>query len=139
MRFEGDTCTLSFGLHARKNQVQLQGTVWPRGSANPKYDAVRPSVQFSTLFDQAGLESLHQWLLNGSNGDISLPEPLRLARRLPADYDNSLAFEIQFQLAEIPDWWRWDTAFTLRIQIVVQQPEFAFLVQSLERTHWLDT
>jgi hypothetical protein len=138
MRFEGDICTLSFGLHTRRNQVQLQGTLWPHASANPKYDAVRPCIRFSTLFDQTELELLHQWLLNGSNDDILLPEPLQLARRLPSPHGNPLTFEIQFKLTEIPDWWSWDTGFPLRLHFVVQQPEFTFLVQSLDRHYWFD-
>ncbi|QJD80642.1 hypothetical protein [Spirosoma rhododendri] len=138
MRFEGDTCTLSFGLYPRKNQVQLQGTVWPRGSTNPQYEAVRPSVPFSTFFTPDDVDLLQQWLLNGADDDILLPEPLQLARRLTPIDSDLLTFEIQFGLAEVPEWWRWDTAFPLRVQVDVHRSEFSFLAQSLDRHHWFD-
>lgn len=138
MHFEGDTCTLSFGLHTRMNRVQLLGTLWPLDSSNPQYDSVRPAVRFSTLFSEADIESLHRWLLSGAHGDIVLPEPLQLARRLsPAD-SALLSFEIQFGLPEIPDWWHWDTSFPLRVHVDVRQREFSFLVQSLDRQYWFD-
>lgn len=136
MHFEGDTCTLSFGLHPRQDQVQLLGILWPQDSVNPQYDNVRPAVRFSTLFREADLDLLQQWLLTGADGDIRLPEPLQLARRLSPAGSDPLSFEIQFDLAEIPAWWHWDTSFPLRVHLDVRQREVSFLAESLNKHYW---
>lgn len=136
MHFEGDTCTLSFGLHPRQHQVQLLGTLRPQNSVNPQYDNVRPAVQFSSLFREIDLDLLQQWLLTGANGDIRLPEPLQLARRLSPAGSDPLSFEIQFDLPEIPVWWHWDTSFPLRVHLDVRQREVSFLAESLNKHYW---
>lgn len=136
MQFEGDTCTLSFGLHPRQDRVQLLGTLWPYDSANPQYDNVRPAVRFGTLFRETDLDLLQQWLLTGADGTINLPEPLQLARRLSPAGSDPLLFEIQFDLPEIPAWWHWNTSFPLCVHLDVRQREVSFLAESLDKHYW---
>ena len=136
MRFQGENCTLSFGLYFDKGQVLLNGRVWPRrpGTLGAAYEL--PDLRFNTLFSEEDMGKLQHWLLAGSPESLGLPAPLGRVHRLPDPDNGRVQFAVELTTDQVPAWWNWDVEFPLTVRLEVGQNEFTYLTQTLNREHW---
>ncbi|MDB5241118.1 MAG: hypothetical protein JWP57_1743, partial [Spirosoma sp.] len=108
MRFQGEICTLSYGLHFDNEQVSLSGTLWPRRppSREPRPEPLR--LPFATFFTESELVALQQWLADDTRLEpLPLPGVVRQISRLPNSDANTVCFDLEFRLDRVPDWWDW--------------------------------
>lgn len=140
MRFQGETCTLSFGLFFDRDQVLLNGSLWPRRPAGAEPRQQPPRLRFNNRFSAADIDRLQQWLLAGSAEPLDLPNPLRRIRRMPLPDDEAadgmIGLEIELCTHQVPEWWAWDIEFPLRLRMVIRTSEFTYLTNALSREHW---
>lgn len=137
MRFQGEICRLSFGLHFDKEQVSLSGTLWPRRPLPrpPRSEPLR--LHFSTLFTESELIAIQHWL---TDGDFSAPLPLsgdvRQLSRAAGPDAHTIYLDLEFRYDQVPDWWDWPISFPLRAHLEIRRNEFAYLIKSLSREQW---
>jgi hypothetical protein len=136
MRFQGENCTLSFGLSFDKGQVLLTGTIWPRRNRLKELPSQSPRLRFSQLFDEADLIKLQQWLTENSTDTLVLTAPIRQIRRIPAPEDGVVRLELDYYRESVPEWWQWEITTPLKIRLDVYPNEFTYLTNSLSRTNW---
>ena len=137
MRFQGESSTLSFGLHFDKEGVSLNGSLWPRRppSREPRSEPLR--LHFSKLFTEPELLAIQQWL---TDRDESNPLPLsgnvRQVSRATGPNDNTIYLDLEFIFDQVPDWWDWPISFPLCARLEIRTSEFAYLAKSLGREQW---
>lgn len=136
MRFQGENCTLSFGLYFSSGQVQLTGTIWPRHPVTADPRSRQPLLRFDKHFLATELDSLQLWLANDSASPLLLPSPLKQLRRLDDRPAGVTHLELELAMDQVPVWWNWDVSFPLKIQLEVRQNELNYLTKSLNRGHW---
>lgn len=137
MRFQGENCTLSFGLHFDKEQVSLSGTLWPRRppSRPPRPQPLR--LPFSILFTEPDLSAIQQWLTTDKSSEpLLLSGDVRQVSRVTGPDTNTVYLDMEFRFNQVPDWWDWPVSFPLRARLEIRPNEFAYLVKSLNREHW---
>lgn len=133
MQFQGENCTLSFGLSFEKDgRVLLNGNFW----LQPPVPRPQPArVRFNRVFPEADLEHLQRWLTTLPAEPLPLPNPLRHLKRLPSD-EPTVRLELELTHNQIPPWWAWAVSFPLRVVLEIRPNEYAYLVQSLSRDRW---
>lgn len=140
MRFQGETCTLSFGLFFDQDQVLLNGSLWPRRPAAFEPRQQPPRLRFNNRFSAADISRLQDWLLSGSAEPLDLPDPMRRIRRIPLPdnetADDLIGLEIELRTPEVPTWWAWDVEFPLKLRIIIRASEYTYLTNALSREHW---
>ncbi len=136
MRFQGENCTLSFGLYFTGGQVQLTGTIWPRHSVAADPRSRQPLLRFDKLLSETELDRLQLWLANESNTPLPLPNPLKQIRRLNDQPTGVTHLELELSTDQVPPWWDWDISFPLKIELEVRRNELDYLTKSLNREHW---
>ncbi len=134
MRFQGEICTLSFGLHFNRAEVLVTGNVWLLGQDGQHNPKVR--LRFNTPFREADLITLQQWLADPSTETMSLPEPIRQIRRISTGSDNIVRFELDYHHESEPTWWNWEVTKPLKIRLDISANEFVYLTNSLSRENW---
>lgn len=134
MRFQGENCTLSFGLSFdKRGQVLLSGTLW----LQPPAPRPQPSrVRFNRVFPEADIAHLQEWLTAQPAESLPLPEPLRQLKRVSAADEQTVRLELELTLEQVPPWWAWDVSFPLRVLLEIRPNEYAYLTQSLSRDRW---
>lgn len=139
MRFQGENCTLSFGLYFDSGQVLLTGTLWPRPPASGAAHSPRtqpPRLRFQSHLSESQLNELRHWLLNGSSTPFALAEPIRYIRRLPTQPDGLVQFDMELSFDQVPPWWDWAVVFPLTVRVEVRLNEFTYLTNALQREYW---
>lgn len=137
MRFQGENCTLSFGLRFKHEKVSLNGTLWPRRppSRVPRSQPLR--LHFSTLFGEPELLAIQDWL---TVGDVSKPLPLlgdiRQVSRVSGPDADTIYLDLVFGFDQVPDWWDWPVGSPLSARLEIRRNEFAYLTKSLGREQW---
>ncbi len=136
MRFQGENCTLSFGLHFDNGQVSLNGTLWlqPSADAQPRPEPSR--LRFNRLLPETDLVRLQRWLADGPTEALLLPDPIRHIKRLSAPDELTVRLEVELGFEQVPPWWNWAISFPLRVLLEVRPNEYAYLIKSLDREHW---
>jgi len=137
MRFQGESSTLSFGLHFDRERISLNGSLWPRRppSREPRPEPLR--LHFSKLFTESELLAIQQWL---ADDDKSKPLPLsgnvrQVSRATGSDAD-TIYLDLEFIFDQVPDWWDWPISFPLCARLEIHPGEFAYLAKSLGREQW---
>lgn len=136
MRFQGENCTLSFGLYFDGGQVLLTGTLWPRRPTAFQTQYQSPRLRFQSIFTEEQITNLQRWLSTGSTAPFPLVDPIRAVHRLPTQLNDMTQLELELSLNEVPVWWNWDVSFPLTIQLEVRPNEFLYLTKSLSREYW---
>lgn len=137
MRFQGEKCALSYGLHFNNEQASLSGTLWPRRppSREPRAEPLR--LHFTTLFTVSELLALQHWLRNDTSGEpLPLSGAVRQITRLPGPDANTVCFDLEFRLDQVPDWWDWPVSFPLCARLEIGPNEFTYLTKSLSHDQW---
>lgn len=137
MRFQGEICRLSFGLHFDKEQVSLSGTLWPRRPLPrpPRPEPLR--LHFATLFTEAELLTLQRWLTAGDPREpLPLPGDVRHISRATGPDPDTIYLDLEFRYDQVPDWWDWPISFPLQAHLEIRPNEFAYLTKSLSREEW---
>jgi hypothetical protein len=137
MHFQGENCTLSFGLHFDKEQVSLTGTLWPRRppSREPRPHPLR--LQFATLFSENELQTIQHWLASGHTSEpLPLKGNVRLINRVSGPDSNMVYLDLEFDFGQAPDWWDWPVHFPLTAQLEIRPSELTYLVKSMNRAQW---
>lgn len=137
MRFQGEICTLSYGLHFDKEQVSLSGTLWPRRppSREPRSEPLR--LQFLTFFTLSELSALQQWLTDDTRQEpFPLSGVVRQISRIPGPDARTVCLDLEFRLEEVPAWWDWPISFPLSARLEIGPNEFTYLTKSLSREQW---
>ena len=136
MRFQGENCTLSFGLYFDSGHVVLSGTVWHRRSSSPQARQEANRLRFQSQLTEDPLTELREWLTNDSTAPFTLAEPVRLIRRLPPTPDGVTQLELELTLDQVPPWWDWDISFPLTVRLEIRPNEFNYLTNTLSRDYW---
>ena len=137
MRFQGEICTLSFGLNFDKEEVVLSGTLWPRRqpSHEPRPQPLR--LHFSTLFTESELISIQDWL---AADDVPTPMLLtgdvRQLSRATGPDPGTTYLDLGFAFDQVPAWWDWPISFPLCARLEIRNSEFTYLTKSLNRERW---
>lgn len=137
MRFQGENCTLSFGLTFEGETVWLNATVWPQ--RQPLHDAHQPHprLRFSTQLPQKDILQLQQWLTSNSEEPLHFTDPIRLVRRVKnSEHDEIIRLELDYYLQPEPAWWDWEISFPLKIRLEMRPAEFNYLTNALNRENW---
>ncbi|MGF7214240.1 hypothetical protein GGR92_000380 [Spirosoma lacussanchae] len=135
MRFQGENCTLSFGLSLDKGLVRLSGTVWPLRQAT-RSQPQQPVVRFHSLLPPDQLTALQTWLASESSTPLPFTDPIRYVRRLSSPVGNITQLELELSLEQVPVWWNWEIRFPLIVRLDIRQPEFVYLTRALQRDSW---
>lgn len=137
MRFEGEKCTLSFGLSFDNQRVSLSGTLWPRRPPTrpPRVHPLR--LPFSALFTEPELLSLQHWLTaDDAPQPLPLPGSIRHIMRATGPDPELVYLDLEFVFDQVPPWWDWPISFPLRARLEIRPNELAFLTKSLGREQW---
>ena len=134
MHFQGEICTLSFGLQFTHEQVLLSGTVWLRPSdAHLRSEPTR--LHFRSLLTASEIVNLQHWLTDTSQVSFILPDPIRKIQRLADTGDGVVHLEMEYHQPE-PLWWAWPVTSPLKIHLAIRPNEFSYLLNSLNRESW---
>ena len=137
MRFQGEICTLSFGLNFDKEEVLLSGTLWPRRPPSHEARTQPLRIHFSTLFTEFELISIQDWLtLNDAATPLLLTGNVRQISRATGSDPNIIYLDLEFAFDQIPPWWDWSTSFPLCARLEVRASEFTYLTESMSRERW---
>lgn len=136
MRFQGENCTLSFGMYFEKGQVTLNGTLWLRRSLELMSRQEQPRLRFNNLFSETDIQHLQEWLDSGSAEPMPIPAPFRRISRLSGPNDDLIRLELELQSDQVPSWWDWEISFPLRVVLEISPNEFTYLTRSLSRDYW---
>lgn len=136
MRFQGENCTLSFGLSFEGEQVLVNGTIWPRRPDNKPSRHQSSPLRFVKHFSEADFVRLQHWLASDSVEPLPLPSPLRYLRRLTTPTDGVTYLELELAFDQVPPWWNWEITFPLKVKLEIRKNEFNYLTNSLGREHW---
>lgn len=136
MRFQGEICTFSYGLHFSKNQVLINGTVWPRRTASTDLRQYLPRLRFNGLLSDEEFVSLHHWLLTDTPDPLNLHNAIRQVRRRAIADSDTVWLEVELRTDQVPSWWDWPVRFPLCVRLEMRSNEFDHLTQSLSRERW---
>lgn len=136
MRFQGENCTLSFGLSFDKGQVHMTGTIWPSRNRLKEVSSQSPRLRFTQDLDEAHLEKLQHWLTEDSTEPLQLTDPIRQIRRFPENSEGIIRLELDYHHEPVPTWWEWEITNPLKIRLDVRPNEFAYLTKSLSPDVW---
>ncbi|GAB3556508.1 hypothetical protein [Spirosoma fluminis] len=136
MRFQGENCTLSFGLHFDDGQALLTGTIWQRRNRPGELATQPPQLRFRQIFNHSELTSLQRWLAEGSTEPLNIADPIRQIRRISTPGQNNVSLELDYHRESTPDWWEWEVTNPLRIRLDVRPNELDFLIKSLSPGSW---
>ena len=137
MRFQGEICTLSFGLNFDKEEVSLSGTLWPRRPPSHEARTQPLRLHFSTLFTESELVSIRNWLTanDGATPLLLAGDVRRLSRTTGSDA-GTIYLDLEFGFDQVPAWWDWPVSFPLCARLEIRASEFAYLTESLNRERW---
>lgn len=136
MHFQGEICTVSYGLHFDEGQVLINGVLWPRRSAAADPHPLLPRFRFNGLFPEQDILALQHWLLTDSQQPLDLPNAIRQVRRLDTPDADTIHLELELRFDQAPAWWDWPLRFPLCVRLAIHSGEFAYLAKSLSREHW---
>ena len=139
MRFQGENCTLSFGMSFTKEQMLLTGSIWFRRDAPAQ---VRPEpivpnrIPLRLALTETEFDELRHWLTTDAPAPLQLPDPLRHLRRVHSPQADVTVFEIELCHEQLPAWWNWDVVFPLTVRLIIRPREYAYLTNTLNREQW---
>jgi len=137
MRFQGEICTLSFGLNFDRRGVSLSGTLWPRRppSREPRLQPLR--LRFSTLFTESELVAVQTWLTADDTAmPLLLPGAVRQLSRTAGPDADTVHLDLEFRFDQVPEWWDWPVSFPLCAHLEIRPSELVYLTHSLSREQW---
>ncbi|GEM_PF-1557368 len=139
MRFQGEKCTLSFGMNFTNRQMLLTGSIWFRRDALAQSGEPVPNrIPFQLTLTEAELDELRRWLETDASPSFQLPAPLQHLRRVSPQSSDTNTFELELSHEQLPPWWNWDIVFPLTVRLNIRPREYAYLTGTLNREYWSD-
>ncbi len=137
MRFQGEKCTLSFGMNFKNEQMVLTGSIWFRRDTLPQSGEPVPNrIPFRLALTEAQFNELRGWVSSDAPLPFQLPAPLRQLRRISPQSSDINTFELELSHEQLPPWWNWDVVFPLTIRLNIRPHEYAYLAGTLNREYW---
>ncbi len=137
MYFQGEKCTLSFGMNFTNGQMLLTGSIWFRRDAVAQSgDPVPSRIPFRLILTEAEFNELSRWISSGISLPFQLPAPLRHLSRTSPSASGATTFELELSHEQIPPWWNWDVVFPLTVRLNIPPHEYTYLANAVSREYW---
>ena len=142
MHFQGETCTLSFGIHFMPDHILLTGSIWfrrdnPVQSKQTAYNRTIPDrIPFQLKLTNAKFSEMRHWLAVDTKTPFQLPAPLRHLSRISPQMPDVNVIDLELTHDQLPSWWNWDVVFPLTVRLTIRPTEYAYLTGILSREYW---